>query len=98
MTFMSHFLVRLDEDQRLRDLGANWQDQVSIITPLDFVSDRYTAPDWLQPNPNHQLAWGASIWELNKADIRRLLGARPEFDRKSMADLRRAEQTVAIAE
>lgn len=94
MTFMSHVLVRLDDDQQLGDLGANWQDQVEVITTLDFISDRYTAPDWLRANPNQDLDWAASIWEVNKADVRRLLGERPEFKHESMADLRQADEIM----
>jgi hypothetical protein len=91
---MSHFLVRLAPDQQLGELGPDWEDQVEVITPLAFLPDRYTAPAWLRSNPNCDPDWGTSIWEVRKDELRRLLGARPEFKHESMNDLRQAEKIM----
>jgi hypothetical protein len=82
------------KDLELGHLGSNWYEQVETITTLDHIGDRYTAPNWLRDNPSHDLDWGTILWEADKAQVRRLLGERPNFEHSSLSHLREAETVL----
>jgi hypothetical protein len=81
MTEVVKRLVRVTGDEDWESWSGDPWDHVETIAELDFISidDYYGPPDWLRGNRHKRLDWGATLWEVTKADLARLIGARVNY-------------------
>jgi len=84
MTMMVHILLRLrgDEDWDAWERDMQWYDRADRIGELTVGGHWSSAPDWLEDRPHRRLDWGAEMYELSLDEVRRLIGLRPDADRK----------------
>ena len=59
-----------------------WYDRADRIGELTVGGHWSSAPDWLEDRPHRRLDWGAEMYELSLDEVRRLIGPRPDADRK----------------
>lgn len=79
MTMMVHKLLRLHGDEDWGAWGEDWHDHADVIGDLSFVTGWSTTPEWLRDRPRRQLDWGAWMYEVSLADVRRLIGPEPNY-------------------
>ena len=85
MTMMVHILIRLHGDEDWDAWGKNmeWYDRVDRIGELTVAGNWGTlASDAQEDRPHRRLDWGAEMHEMSLDEIRRLIGPRPDADRK----------------
>ena len=79
VTEIVHELIRLKGDEDWDALGDDWWRGLVKLAELQFVDGYYGPPEWMRQNPRHYLDWGATLCEASKADVLRLIGARPDY-------------------
>ena len=84
MTMMVHILLRLrgDEDWNAWEDNMERYDRADRIGELTLDGNWGVAPGWLEDRPHRRLDWGAEMHEMSLDEIRRLIGPRPDADRK----------------
>lgn len=79
MTMMVHALLRLHGDEDWEAWGDDWQRHVDWLCTLDRVTDWLAPPQWLRERPSRQLDWGAFLYEVSLAEVRRRVEPRTNY-------------------
>ena len=96
MTVMAHLLIRLDGDEDWATWGSDWRPRVDEIASLHLIHDWHGPPAWLAYRGGRQLDWGATLYELPKPELLRLIRAdiseQREDEQRRLLDLPETDQ------
>jgi len=78
MTMMVHKLVRLTGNEAWDTLGDDWESQLDVVCNLSFVHGWSITPGSIsRTRKEHQLDWGARLYEVSKTELLDLIEPRP---------------------
>lgn len=80
MTVMIQQLVQLDGPEDWKTWAEKWRTKENVLCNLSFVEDRMDAPGWLRKRRKGiQLDWCATLYEVSKAELLRLIEPRTNY-------------------